>query len=391
MTTVLATGAFLKNAAGLAHAGGFAASTMHGDLSTPEACMALEASVEALLAHAPAPVEAVAHDLHPDFHSTRVAHALAHRLGVPAIGVQHHLAHVGVVLAEQALRQPVIGIVLDGFGLGDDGGAWGGELLWVHGAQWRRVGHLWPLALPGGDRAAREPWRLAAAALHALGRGDEIEARLSPVVGEAAARGVFGLLKRGLNCPATSSAGRWFDAAAGALGISVRQAHEAEAAIALEALAAQARDEDVEAFIPPLDGGVLDMRPVLARLLASGASTPIGRAALQARFFHHALADGLAQAAHEAACAADTDVVVLAGGCFLNRVLTARLQAQLQRRGLRALLPQGGNCGDAGLARGQAFIAACRMAERATPTSGPVEQTAGPALSTHRKEPTPCA
>jgi hydrogenase maturation protein HypF len=336
---------------------------MHGDLSTPEACMALEASIEALLAHAAAPVEAVAHDLHPDFHSTRVAASLAHRLGVPAIGVQHHAAHVGVVLAEQGLRQPVIGIVLDGFGLGDDGGAWGGELLWVHGARWRRVGHLSPLALPGGDRAAREPWRLAAAALHALGRGDEIEARLSPVVGEAAARGVHGLLQRGLNCPATSSAGRWFDAAAGALGLSVRQSHEAEAAIALEQLAAEACDEETEAFVPPLHEGVLDMRPALARLLAPEAKA---QAARHARFFHHALADGLAQAAHEAACAADTGVVVLAGGCFLNRVLTARLQAQLHGRGLQTLMPRHGHCGDAGLALGQAWMAARQIEETAS-------------------------
>ena len=136
-------------------------------------------------------VDAIAHDLHPDFASTHVALEWAERLHLPARAVQHHHAHLGVVMAEQGWSDDTVcGWALDGVGLGWDGTAWGGELLWVDGAAMKRLGHLPVLALPGGDAAARDPWRMAAALLHAAGRGDEIPARLFPAVGEASARGV---------------------------------------------------------------------------------------------------------------------------------------------------------------------------------------------------------
>ena len=160
MPTILALGAWLKNAACLWQGGGGVAwSPLHGDLATPEACEALEASAQRLLDQAGGRVDALAHDLHPDFHSTRLAQSLAAELGVPALPVQHHPAHIGVVLAEQDLAGPVIGLALDGVGLGTDGLAWGGELLYVAAGGWERLGHLYPLALPGGDTAAREPCR----------------------------------------------------------------------------------------------------------------------------------------------------------------------------------------------------------------------------------------
>ena len=198
---VLACGAFLKNRAARLEANGLAWSVVHGDLGDAEACRALDASAEALLAQGG--VDAIAHDLHPDFHSTRLALALGERLAVPVIGVQHHHAHIAAVIAEAGIAGPVIGLALDGVGLGSDGTAWGGEVLWVDGGEraqhWERVAHLQPIALPGGDVAAREPWRLAAAVLHSLGRGEEIEARFGAVVGASTARGLKTMLDRGLN------------------------------------------------------------------------------------------------------------------------------------------------------------------------------------------------
>jgi hydrogenase maturation protein HypF len=370
MASVLALGAYLKNrACRLDAGGGIAWSALHGDLGTREACTALEASAERLLDEAEGRIDAVAHDLHPDFHSTRVALALAGRLGVPAHGVQHHHAHIAVVLAEQHIEAPVIGLALDGMGLGSDGTAWGGELLWVHGARWRRVGHLQPVALPGGDVAAREPWRVAAAALHALGRGAEIEARFGTRVGPARARGVQRMLARGLNCPPTTSAGRWFDAASAALGLSFVQTGEAEAAIALERCAADwlARHDigAVDEFVR-VEQGRIDLRPLLARLLELGKPGDRGdhgEVGRGAALFHAALAQALAGAAAAAAADAGLRRVVLGGGCFLNRVLTERVRAVLARSGLEVLMPRDGGCGDAGLALGQAWIAAHACAE----------------------------
>lgn len=357
--TVLACGAWLKNAACLLDADTLVWSALHGDLGSPDACRALDDSARRLLGQARQPVVAVAHDLHPDFFSTRLAVALAHELQVPAIGVQHHYAHIAAVMAEHDVQEPVVGLALDGVGLGTDGKPWGGELLWVSLEGWKRVGHLWPLGLPGGDVAAREPWRMAASAMHALGRTEEIGGRFPDVAGATAARLVERMLTSGLNCPATSSAGRWFDAAAAALGLSVRQQHEAEAAMALERLAHQwllendAPTDTNEVDTSRLD--MLDIRPLLARLLDSPRHADSVPAA--AAWYHVALADALADWAALAAAQAETRIACLGGGCFYNAVLTRRVTRRLQHHGLRVLLPQAHSCGDAGLALGQAWAA----------------------------------
>lgn len=373
---VLAFGAWLKNTACLLDGETVRWSPLHGDLGTPEACRALEASIEALAAAAHGRIDAVAHDLHPDFESTRLALAWSERLGVPAIAVQHHHAHVAVVQAERGSCEAVIGLALDGVGLGSDGQAWGGELLQVAGARWQRLAHLPALALPGGDVAAREPWRMAAAALHAFGRGAEIVPRLGPAVGEARAALLATLLERDLHCPRTTSAGRWFDAAAGLLGVSVRQAFEAEAAMALEQRAAQWLAEHPAPRVAAAAG--LDLEPLFGELCAlADHATPAARAEGAARF-HLGLAAGLAQAAIAAAREHGCREVVLAGGCFLNRLLSARLDAALRDAGLAVLRPQRVSCGDAGLALGQAWVAAQQLADGAPEpgfTSHPAEES----------------
>ncbi len=353
---VLACGAWLKNSACLLQGEQVIWSPVHGDLGEADNCLALEASVQRLLAHAEAPPRAIAHDLHPDFHSTRVALDIAARLGIPALGVQHHHAHIAALPAEHGVRGPVLGLALDGVGLGSDGAVWGGELLWVDDRAWHRLGSLLPLPLPGGDIAAREPWRLMAAALHLLGRGDEIAARLSPLVGASAAGTVARMLDRRLNCPPSSGAGRWFDAAAGILGLSLRQAFEAEAAIALEQHATEylqhAPAPRVEGLWWRRGDGRLDLLPLLARLFDLADQSRTGEGAA---LFHLTLAAALAdQVAHH-----DRDLpVLLGGGCFANRLLTARLEHHLRNQGRRVFSAHSVSCGDAGLALGQAWVAA---------------------------------
>ncbi|WP_288077919.1 MULTISPECIES: Kae1-like domain-containing protein [Pseudomonas] len=353
---VLACGAWLKNTACLLQGDQVLWSPLHGDLGDPQSCLDLAASLDALLACAEVTPQAIAHDLHPDFYSSQLAVTLAEKLNVPAVAVQHHHAHIAALMAEHGLDGPVLGLALDGVGLGSDGAAWGGELLWVASDAWRRLGYLLPLPLPGGDVAAREPWRLAAAALHLLGRDDEILRRLGPLVGEQSANTVAQMLARNLNCPPSSGAGRWFDAAAGILGISVRQQFEAEAAIALERLAAEYLATHAE---PVIDGlwhlradGVLDLLPLLTRLFELADSA---RSAEGAALFHLTLAAALADwIEHQST----TLPVLLGGGCFANRLLSARLTQRLTARGLPVFSAQAVSCGDAGLALGQAWVAA---------------------------------
>ncbi|MDY7559644.1 carbamoyltransferase HypF [Pseudomonas sp. 10B1] len=352
---VLACGAWLKNAACLLQRDQVLWSPVHGDLGDPQSCLALEASLERLLTLAEITPHAIAHDLHPDFYSSQLAVSLAERLDVPALAVQHHHAHVAAVMAEHGLDGPVLGLALDGVGLGSDGAAWGGELLWVAHA-WRRLGHLLPLPLPGGDIAAREPWRLTAAALHLLGRDAEITPRLGPLVGEQSAGTVAGMLRRELNCPPSSGAGRWFDAAAGILGLSVRQQAEAEAAIALERSASEYLAVNAD---PVVDGlwriqadGVLDLRLLLTRLFDLADH---GRSAEGAAVFHLALAAALSDWVLQQP---GNLPVMLGGGCFANRLLSARLTQRLSACGVQVFTAQSVSCGDAGLALGQGWIAA---------------------------------
>jgi hydrogenase maturation protein HypF len=267
-------------------------------------------------------------------------------MGLPVVRVQHHVAHLAAVAAEHRLAGPVVGVALDGHGYGDDGGAWGGELILLHGARWRRHGHLLPLALPGGDRAAREPWRLGVAALVALGRGAHAAAIFPQIAG--ASRLAELLLVNPTN-PATSSMGRLFDAAAGLLGVCTHQSYEGQAAMELEALVREPRC--LNAGYRVVDD-VLDFRPLLAGLLEPGLSVREG-----AELFHGTLIAGLAAWIGAFAVQTGHTDIVLGGGCLMNRVLSDGLTSALRAVGLEPWIPRAVPANDGGLSLGQAAMA----------------------------------
>jgi hydrogenase maturation protein HypF len=352
--SVLAVGGWFKNTVCVMRGDEAFVSQHVGDLDNVAACGFFEESIDHLLHILEVEPEIVAHDLHPDFHSTRFAAAFAVQRCIPALGVQHHHAHIAAVCAEQCIEVPVLGLALDGIGLGTDGKAWGGELLRVEGARCERLGHLAPLALPGGDVAAREPWRMAAAALHALGRGNEIAVRFAD---EPAAPTVATMLARGIHCPPTSSTGRLFDAAAGLLEVRRRVSFEGQAAMLLEGLAAR------RAPVEPLADGwsvdadnVLDLLPLLRHL----ADAPCVERERLAALFHATLAAALVDWLVRAAQRTGIDTVVAAGGCLLNRLLSAALRDGLQWSGLRFVEAQVLPPNDGGLALGQAWVASLR-------------------------------
>ncbi len=291
--------------------------------------------------------EAVACDLHPDFHSTR----FAEESGLPVVRLQHHAAHVAAVAAEHAIAGPILGVALDGHGHGDDGAAWGGEMMLVDGASWRRLGHLAPLALPGGDRAARSPWRMGIAALAALGQLDRVPEKFASI---PAASELARLLGHGFVFPITTSAGRLFDAAAALLGVCLEQRYEAQAAAELEALV---RSPRALAGGYRIEGGVLDFKPLLSALCEPGLPPREG-----AELFHGTLAEGLADWIAGFAKARRDRGVALGGGCMLNRVLAESLSARLRARGLVPLLACAVPPNDGGLSLGQAFVARHQLA-----------------------------
>jgi hydrogenase maturation protein HypF len=269
------------------------------------------------------------------------------------VGVQHHHAHVASIAAEHGVDAPLLGLVLDGHGLGSDGGNWGGELLRVDGARFMRLGHLAPLALPGGDIAAREPWRMAAAALAAIGQGERIAARFAD---RASAPMLASLLARE-HFAATSSCGRLFDAAAGLLGVCEVQHFEGQAAMQLEALVRTPRLLDGGWRI---DEGRLDFAPLLAHLATPGFDRVAG-----AELFHGTLAAALAEWGARAAEQSGLSMIALGGGCYLNRVLTTDLAQRLRARDLTPLLARELPPNDGGLSLGQAWIAGLTLNDAA--------------------------
>jgi hydrogenase maturation protein HypF len=344
---VLACGGWFKNTVCLTRGDEAFLSQHIGDLDNASTCRSLEETVRHLMGVLEIEPEIVVHDLHPDFFSSRFAADFARQHGISVLAVQHHHAHIAAVMAEHGVTGPVLGLALDGVGLGGDGNAWGGELLRVDGASFERLGHLAELALPGGDRAAREPWRMAASALHAMGRSEEIERRFA----HPAAAALRQMLEQNLNSPATSSCGRWFDAAAGLLGVREVSAFEGQAAMLLEGLA--------QAYGPvaPMNGGYtlgekgLNLLPLLAAL------SETRDAGHGAALFHATLAEALAEWVAAKMTETGLNGVVFGGGCFLNRLLSAGLTARLEARGAKVYQARQAPPNDGGLSLGQAWVA----------------------------------
>jgi hydrogenase maturation protein HypF len=347
--SVVAVGGWFKNAVCVTRGDEAFVSQHIGDLDNAPTCTALAETVEHLVAILEVKPAAVAHDLHPDFFSTRHAARLAARWNVPLVGVQHHHAHIAAIAAEHRMSDPVLGVALDGVGLGSDGSAWGGELLRVEGARCERLGRLRPLRLPGGDRAAREPWRMAAAALALAGRIDQIERRFAA---EPAAPTVRRMLADAIHAPPASSMGRWFDAAAGLLGVKPRMAFEGQAAMLLEGLAERHGEVAADpALFVVTSANELDFTPLLARL------ADVGDAGYGAALFHAVVVVGLARWVARGAAATGIATVAGGGGCFLNAILARGLARALARDGITLVEARQVPPNDGGLALGQAWVA----------------------------------
>jgi hydrogenase maturation protein HypF len=330
-----------------------------GDLENYETLRSFEDGIEHFKRLFELEPEIVAHDLHPEYLSTKYAQELD---GVQLVGVQHHHAHLAACLAEHGHRGAAVGAIFDGTGFGTDGTVWGGELLVADLDGFRRVGMLLPVPLPGGASAIREPWRMACAWLRASGAAEGVPRALRAAVPGRRWREVAELAGSGL-CPSTSSMGRLFDAVAALCGLRPRVTYEGQAAIELEA----ACDPGERGSYPlpvgqALGTTVLDPRETILAIAADARRRiPVGTIASR---FHAAVADATVRACSLAAAAGGTDAVVLCGGVFQNRRLLEATAAGLVDAGARVLIPELLPIGDGGISFGQAAVAATRLARR---------------------------
>jgi hydrogenase maturation protein HypF len=310
-------------------------------------------------------IERIVHDGHPDYVSTSVAHDLARELGVPTASVQHHHAHMASSLAEHRLHGPAIGVVFDGSGRGLDGASWGGEIFVGTRSRVVRAAHLAYVPLPGGDRASRQPWRMAVSHLVAARAWTGQEAFLRGVP-SGLLRGVLQLLDRPHLAPPTSSVGRLFDAAAAIVGVANESSFEGHAPMLLESLASRSHVEPGVGY--PFDlrqregePWQLDPGPLLGALLVD-----VERGARPedcARRFHRTVARMVEACCVRLARLHHTSDVVLAGGVFVNAILLEDVCALLERAGLRPHVNQLVPPNDGGLAVGQLAVTAALDAE----------------------------
>lgn len=341
---ILAVGADLKNALALTSGGAAILSQHIGDMENLDAQIFFSEVRERLERLFQVRPSVVAHDLHPGYHST----ALARKTGLPSIGVQHHHAHIASCLAENGRNERVIGVAWDGTGYGTDGTVWGGEILVADLAGFKRAGRIRPVALAGGDRAVREPWRMALAHLVDSGLDTaRVTSPHRPVVEQ--------MIRKGIGTVPTSSAGRLFDAVASLVKLRHVMTFEGQAAMELEAAS---KIDGEEPYPLPVTGDQLleiDARPLIRAVVADlDAGTSAARVGGR---FHLALAAAIEEACVRIRESTRLDTVALSGGCFQSRLLTELAVARLERAGFEVLLHARVPAGDGGIALGQAAVA----------------------------------
>ncbi len=361
--SVLALGAELKNTISVFKNGYAVTSQFLGDLDDYRNRGYFEETLTHLTALFAIKPAAVVSDLHPDFHTTRIAE----RMGIPHFRVQHHFAHVLAVLLEHG-RNPgpdVLGIIWDGYGYGQNGEAWGGEFLLAGYFGCERFASFEPKPLPGGDLAAREPWRMTLSYLRSLGF-DEADISGLPTfkrIESKRLRAVLDMIDRGTHSPPASSCGRLFDAVSFLSGLApVRREYEAQAAGLLESAAGAGRGRPYPFSLREGSPKILSFDAMIAEIAAEArAGAAAGK--ISARF-HETLAVAARATARAARRERGIRTVVLSGGVFCNRLLLVRTEALLAEDGFEVLRPRRYSPNDEAISLGQTAFALAALTRR---------------------------
>ena len=364
---VIAVGAHQKNAVAASVGNQIFISQHIGDLETVPAYGAFEQVLADFTNLYELQTKTIACDLHPEYFSTQYAHKQS---DLEVVAVQHHYAHALSCMAENHVTPPALGISWDGSGYGPDETVWGGEFLRITLSGFERVAHLRTFRLPGGEKAVKEPRRVALSILHETFGADLNEC------GELAALQAFtpeerrvldGMLERGLRSPRTSSAGRLFDAVASIIGLRQVCRFEGQAAMELEFLTHKIETEAAYPFDlnEGADGQGIDWAKMV-RAVVRDVQDHVS-AGLIATKFHNTLAEMMVKVAQ----ICGEEKIVLSGGCFQNRYLTERAIQRLREAGFRPYWHQRVPPNDGGIALGQ-VAAVSRMKSNSKKEEGPV-------------------
>jgi hydrogenase maturation protein HypF len=355
---ILAAGSELKNTFCITNKNYAFLSHHIGDMENYETLRSFEQGIEYFEKLFRVRPQAIAYDLHPDYLATRYALERGEREELPAIGVQHHHAHIAACMAEHGLdgAHPVIGMSFDGTGYGEDGAIWGGEILTADYISYQRRFHLEYFPLPGGDAAIKKPARTALALLWSLGL--EWDETLGPVVEFSPEEQAIlqAQLEKRINTPLTSSVGRLFDAAAALAGVRQQVNYEGQAAIEFEALA---DPEEAGKYLFELERDQVQTRTVVESLI-DDVKAGIHSSKVSARF-HNGLAQCVLQICSKIRSESGIDEVALSGGVWQNITLLRRTLSLLTADGFRVYIHREVPTNDGGLSLGQAVIAAARM------------------------------
>ncbi|GEM_PF-75825 len=351
--TVLALGADLKHTFCVITGSSAYVSPQTGSLSSDISCRQLITRIESFLDLLCVKPDLIACDQHPDFFSSELASLLAKKYAASLYSIQHHHAHIGSLLAERGETESVMAFALDGMGYGENGALWGGECLQVSPWQSNHIAQFEPLALPGGDQANRQIWRIGYAALSRL---DPLMANRhyqELMLTNSSADSALDLIDKTLSyAPTTSSLGRWFDAFASALGVVQDLNYEAQGAMYLEALSLpyhQLPSPKQTAVVNEHNN--LDLYPVLLTAL-----TEPSRSAAASRF-HSELIDGITRWFQALNSEKIYRRIYISGGCLQNQILKIGLQNRMSDIGIELITSENMPSNDASIALGQAWVA----------------------------------
>ncbi len=361
LPSVLAVGGELKNTLCLNKNNHFFLSQHIGDLENMETLEFFEEAVSHLQKIIDISPKLMAYDPHPEYLSTKWA---LQQNELPVTYIQHHHAHIGACMSEYSLTNKVIGFSMDGTGYGLDGTIWGGEVLVADEIEFKRVGHLRTVPMPGGEKAIKEPWRMATGYCRKCDINLDINRRFADVTDKEAGL-VKTMLEKQIHSPLTSSCGRLFDAVAALVGLRHRVGYEGQAAMQLEALLSEADTSLKQAYsfdlVEDQDETVIDWQPMFTELMED-LNNGVSKGKMSFKF-HRGLVEILVVFAEKLRKLYDLNRVVISGGCFQNRFLTEVLVHRLEEANFEVFYHTIVPPNDGGLSLGQAYIAAHRLKE----------------------------